>query len=249
VSRGLRTTHLTFDAAPDRSPVWSPDGAGIVFTSNRKGRFDLYRKAVDSVSPEELLYADDLDKTPTSWSADGKWLLYDAFDPNSKTGRDLWALPLTSEQRGTTLKPSLVLQTTFSEVDSQFSPDGQWILYGSNESQRNEIYVTLFPPSPSGSGGKLQISTAGVNGVARWRKDGREIIYMGLDRQLMAAEVTTKSGTLEVGAVRSLFAINETGPPIFDVTADGQRFMRFTFPERKSAEPLTLIQNWAAGLK
>ena len=65
----------------------------------------------------------------------------------------------------------------------------------------------------------------------------------------MAAEVTTKSGTLEVGAVRALFAINEAGPPMFDVTADGQRFLRFTFPEQKSGQPLTLIQNWAAGLK
>ena len=193
VSRGLRT-RLTFDAASDRSPVWSPDGASIVFTSNRKGRFDLYRKAVDSVSAEELLYADDLDKTPTSWSADGKWLLYDAFDPNSKTGRDLWALSLTSERPGTTLKPSLFLQTTFSEVDSQFSPDGQWILYGSsNESQRNEIYVTPFPPSPSGSGGRLQISTAGVIGIARWREDGREIFYVNLDRQLMADSASCSS--------------------------------------------------------
>ena len=88
VSRGLRT-RLTFDAASDRNPVWSPDGASIVFASNRKGRFDLYRKAVDSVSAEELLYANDLDKTPTSWSADGKWLLYDAFDPNSNTARPM----------------------------------------------------------------------------------------------------------------------------------------------------------------
>ncbi len=250
VSRGLRT-RLTFDAASDRYPVWSPDGASIVFASNRKGKFDFYRKAVDSVGAEELLYANDLDKTPTSWSADGKWLLYDAFDPNSNT-RDLWALPLTPERPGTALKPFLVLQTTFTEVDAQFSPNGQWILYGSNESQRNEIYVTPFPPSPSGllvASGRCQQRVWRYAG-SRWRDDGREIFYVSsLDRQLMAAEVTTKSGTLEVGAVRSLFAINESGPPMFDVTADGQRFLRFTFPEQKSAQPLTLIQNWASGLK
>ena len=71
VSRGLRT-RLT--SKGERShPVWSPDGASIVFASNRKGKFDFYRKAVDSVSEEELLYASDMDKTPTSWSADGKW--------------------------------------------------------------------------------------------------------------------------------------------------------------------------------
>jgi dipeptidyl aminopeptidase/acylaminoacyl peptidase len=247
VARG-RKTHLTFDAAPDRSPVWSPDGASIVFTSNRKARFDLYRKAVDSVSAEELLYTDDLNKTPTSWSADGKWLLYDAFDPNSNA-RDLWALPLTPVRPGATLKPSRLLQTPFNEVDAQFSPDDRWILYGSNELQRNEIYVTPFPPSPSGSG-KLQISTAGVTGIARWREDGSsEIFYMNLDRQLMAVEMSTKSGTLEVAAVRSLFTPNESGPGMFDVTADGQRFLFFTFPEQKSTRPLTLIQNWASGLK
>ena len=173
VSRGP-PTRLTFDAASDRNPVWSPDGASIVFASNRKGRFDLYRKTVDSVGAEELLYANDLDKRPTSWSADGKWLLYDAFDPNSNT-RDLWALPLMAERPGTAPKPSLVLQTTFTEDGAQFSPNGQWILYGSNESQRNEIYVTPFPPSPSGPSGKRQMSTAGVAGISRWREDGREI--------------------------------------------------------------------------
>ena len=70
-----------------------------------------------------------------------------------------------------------------------------------------------------------------------------------LDRKLMAAKVTTKSGTLEVGAVRSLFALSESGPLMFDVTADGQRFLFFSFPEQKSDQPLTLIQNWASGLK
>ena len=99
---------------------------------------------------EELLYANDLDKTLTSWSTDGKWLLYDAFRPTLKTGRNRWALPLTPERPGTALKLSLVLQTEFNEVDAQFSPNGQWILYVSNESQRNEIYATPFPPAPSG---------------------------------------------------------------------------------------------------
>ena len=82
ISRGL-PTRFTFDGASDRDPVWSPDGRSILFGSNRKGRFDLYRKAVNSVAGEELLYADDLNKRPLSWSADGKLLLYSAISPEN----------------------------------------------------------------------------------------------------------------------------------------------------------------------
>ena len=86
-----RRTRLTFDAARDVSPVWSPDGRSVVFSSNRKGKFDLYLKAVDSLGTERLIYADDSNKMVTSWSSDGTWLLYSAGEPNSKTGRDIWA--------------------------------------------------------------------------------------------------------------------------------------------------------------
>ena len=143
-----------------------------------------------------------------------------------------------------------MLQTTFDERDARFSPDGRWILYSSNESQRFEVYVAPFPPAPSGPGGKRQVSTAGAPFPgARWRQDGREIFYVSPDQQLMAAEVTIKGGTLEVGAVRSLFGMTEGENASFDVSADGQRFLLFSAPEQQSAEPLTLILNWASGLK
>jgi serine/threonine protein kinase len=231
VSRGLRT-RLTFDPSVDGYPVWSPDGRSIAFGSNRKGHFDLYRKAANGGGAEEPLYTDNLDKYPTSWSADGKFLLY-------STGRGLWVLPLTG-----TVKSFPFLQTPLS--NGQFSPDGSWIAYESNESLRNEIYVAPFP----GPGGKRQISTAGGT-RPRWRQDGKEIFYMGPDRRLVAAEVTVQGGTLEVGQVRPLFgAANMTqGLPIYDVSADGQRFLLRTFPEQKAGEPLTLVQNWTAGLK
>jgi eukaryotic-like serine/threonine-protein kinase len=251
VARGLRT-RFTFDAARDTLPVWSPDGRSIVFSSNRKGNFDLYRKAVDSVGAEELLYADDLNKRPTSWSADRKLLLYDAVGPNSKTGRDIWVLPLP-ERPGVAVKPSLVLQTAFNEGDARFSADGRWILYSSDESQRYEVYVTPFPLAPSGPGGKRQVSTSGTGPVGgRWRQDGREIFYVSQDRRLMATEVAIKGGTLEAGAVSSPFSLISEGGNVglasFDVSADGQRFLVSSAPEQQSAEPLTLILNWASGL-
>ncbi len=251
VARGLRT-RFTFDAARDTLPVWSPDGHSIVFSSNRKGSFDLYQKAVDSVGAEELLYADDLNKRPTSWSADGKLLLYDAIGPSSKTGRDIWVLPLP-EQPGVAVKPSLVLQTAFNEGDARFSADGRWILYSSDESQRYEVYVTPFPLAPSGPGGKRQVSTSGTGPVGgRWRQDGREIFYVSQDRRLMATEVAIKGGTLEAGAVSSPFSLISEGGNVglasFDVSTDGQRFLVSSTPEQQSAEPLTLILNWASGL-
>jgi eukaryotic-like serine/threonine-protein kinase len=236
VSRGLRT-RLTFDPHADFSPVWSPDGRSIAFASNRQGHFDLYRKAANGGGAEELLYADNLDKFPTSWSVDGKFLLY-FTGPNG----DLWVLPLTGAA-----KPFPFLQTPFAESQGQFSPDGRWVAYVSNESQRNEIYVAPFP----GPGGKRQISTAGGNSP-RWRPDGREIYYMGPDGRLMAAAVTAQGGTLEVGQVRPLFSptgVMQGNIPVYDVSADGQRFLLRSFPEEKSGEPLTLVQNWAASLK
>jgi hypothetical protein len=97
------------------------------------------------------------------------------------------------------------------------------------------------------------VSTAGVAlGGSRWRQDGREIFYVsGLpDRRLMATDVAIKGGTLEVGAARSLFdLVDVAGFSSFDVSADGQRFLLLSAPEQQSAEPLTLIQNWASALK
>jgi hypothetical protein len=120
----------------------------------------------------------------------------------------------------------------------------------SNESQRNEIYVTPFPPPVSGPGGKRQVSTAGGS-LPRWRQDGKEIFYLGPDRQLMAAEIEAKGGILEVGQVRPLFSATgmTQANPLYDVSADGQHFLVRTFPEQKSGDPLTLVQNWTAGLK
>ncbi|MGO9257124.1 MAG: protein kinase domain-containing protein [Bryobacteraceae bacterium] len=245
LSRGVRT-RLTLDAAPSVDPVWSPDGRSIAFASRRKEHVDLYRKSANGVGFEELLYAGDLDKYPTSWSPDGKFLLY-----YTAGGRlEIWALPLTPDQPGGPRKPFPVVQGPSINAGGQFSPDGRWIAYRSDESGRNEVYATPFPP---GTGGKRLISSAG-GALPRWRGDGKEIFYEAPDRQMMAAEVAVKGGALEVGQVRALFRSpggNTAGASAraYDVTADGQRFLIPVPAEEKAPQPLTLIQNWAAGLK
>jgi Tol biopolymer transport system component/predicted Ser/Thr protein kinase len=242
VARGLRT-RFTFDPGLDDDPLWSPDGRSIAFRSNRKGHFDLYRKSSDGAGAEELLYADNFEKTPGNWSPDGKFLLFRAADP--KTGTDIWVLPLSPQQTGTTPKPSLFLQTAFNLDRPRFSPDGRWVAYQSNESQQAEIYVAPFP----GRGGKRQISTSG-GFLPRWRPDGKEIFYLGPGGRLMAAEMNIKDSMIEVGQVRPLgIPVLINGHYLYDVSADGQRFLVAAAPEQKADAPLTLVQNWAAGLK
>jgi eukaryotic-like serine/threonine-protein kinase len=236
-------TRFSFDPADDRESAWSPDGRTVVFNSNRKKHFDLYRKASNSVGAEELLYADEIDKYPTSFSPDGKFLLYYTNgDPKNKS--DLLVLPLAGDKPG---KPFPFLQTPFNEGEGKFSPgDGRWIAYSSDESQRDEIYVAPFP----GPGGKKQISTAGGRNPI-WRSDGKEIFYIAPDNLLMAAEVNAKGSVLDVGAPRPLFGpISIANGNRFDVSADGKSFLVRTVPaQTSSGEPLTLVQNWTTRLK
>ena len=155
--------------------------------------------------------------------------------------------------------PSLFLKTSFIEKWGQFSPDGRWVAYMSNESGRPEIYVRSFvePAAPTANdratakqaGGQWQVSTAG--GIfPRWRPDGKELYYIGPDGQMMAAPVTATGETLEPGTPVTLFqtrifgggTYNAQGRQQYDVTRDG-RFLINTVLD-SAASPITLLQNW-----
>jgi eukaryotic-like serine/threonine-protein kinase len=139
-------------------------------------------------------------------------------------------------------KPLPFLQTRFNEATGRFFPDGRWIVYGSNESASNEVYVARFP----GPGGTWQVSAAGGSGP-RWGGDGKEIFYLGLDNKLMAATVNGAGSAFEVGAVRPLFdtrAITNQRS-MYDVSPDGQRFLVNTLAAAVPA-PITLVVNWPA---
>jgi Tol biopolymer transport system component len=139
------------------------------------------------------------------------------------------------------------VQTPFQEEDAKFSPDGRWVAYTSNESGRYEVYVIPFAPGGGAAGGKRQVSIAG-GGIPRWRRDGKELFYIGLDLKLAAAEVDGKGGSFEAGQVSPLFG--GMSSLIYDVAADGQRFLAVLPPEQSSdAQPLTVVQNWTAGPK
>jgi Tol biopolymer transport system component len=241
VGRGFMR-RLTFDAGLDILPIWSPDGGRIAFSSNRRGQLDLYLKPANGAGIEELLLATPEVEISQDWSPDGRVLLYRSRDP--KGDLDLWALPLDGER-----KPIPVTQTDFNEKDAQFSPDGKWIAYQSDESGRFEIYVQSF----TGPGGKSQISVDGGAQV-RWRRDGRELFYIGLDNRLMAAPIRLDSAAMviEAGAPVPLFATRVGGAVLnsdsqqYVVSTDGQRFLMNTVVE-EAVSPLTVILNWKPG--
>jgi serine/threonine protein kinase len=242
VTRGV-FSRLTDNVADDVNPVWSPDGDHIAFSSNRKGAHDLYRKSASPGGSEELLLATALHKNTTDWSSDGRFVLFETRDP--KSGMDIWSLPL--DKSGKPGKPFPVVQTTFDEQRGQFSPDGKWIAYQSDESGRHEIYLRAFP----GSGNEWPVSTNGGTQV-RWRQDGKEVFYVSLDGRLMAVPMRLASNTTapDVGAPVALFA-----PPLggavqqadfrhqYMVSSDGQRFLVATATEGVNS-PITIIVNW-----
>jgi Tol biopolymer transport system component len=241
LARGL-PTRFTFDPAIERFPVWSPDGSRIVFSSWRKGHLDLYQKASNGAGGEELVLESNNEKTPDSWSPDGRFLVYTALDP--ATLSDLWILPLDGER-----KPFAFLKTPFSESGGQFSPDGRWIAYVSTESGRPEVYIAPFTGGPSAAGGRWQITKDG-GFQPRWRRDGKEIFFLYGGR-MWAAEVNGKGSTFEVGAVQSLFDFRAAAAPgsAYEVSADGQRFLVNMLSGVPAASPLTLVTNWTADLK
>jgi Tol biopolymer transport system component/tRNA A-37 threonylcarbamoyl transferase component Bud32 len=236
--RGVRTRY-TFAATADRSPIWSADGRQILFMRNSaSGGSDIYAIDTDSAGTEKLFYSSKTLKRPTDSSPDGKTLAI----TETQVGVGVSLLPTTGDKQ-----PSEFLSQKLNTSDAMFSPDGHWVAYSSQESGRNEIFVTQFPEAR----GKWQISASGGR-QPRWRRDGKAIFFWATDQNFMEAEVETKGGQFQVGAVRPLFKVamplSPFGSPTYDVTPDGQRFIVNT-ANSTGDQPLTVVTNWTARVK
>ena len=230
---------LTFDAAADSVPVWSPDGMRLAFTSNRAGPFNLYVKASNGSGAEARLVDSPNPMVPQDWSKDGRWLLY--YEVHPTTGRDLWTIDMTSPDH----TPRVVANTPAQEALAQFSPDGRWVAYQTNESGRFEVVVQPFPEA----GSKWQVSAAG--GVApRWRADGQELYFVAPDATMMAVPVRAAGASFDASTPVPLFPtrIVDGGAssmvrPQYAVARDG-RFLINRPVADAAAAPITLILNW-----
>ena len=211
---------------------------------------DLYQRLTSGAGVEERFVASDQTKSLSSWSADGRFLLYSSTDP--QTGADLWVAPMVGDRT-----PFLFLKTPFREILGEFSPDGRWVAYQSNESGRDEVYVRPFVPpmdsnsaaatAPATAAGQWQVSAAGgIHPV--WRRDGKELYYLNPAGAMMAVPITA-GATLSLGAPVVLFPTRILGGGVdagtgrqYDVAPDGRFLINTVLDE--AAAPITLLMNW-----
>jgi Tol biopolymer transport system component len=234
LARGVRTrVALTQETSQLSGAVWSADGTAFVVNLTNSNGLNLYRKPNASTGAEQLLFADERPKMPQSISPDGRFLLYDII--GTDTGGDIWVLPLNDPA-----KAAPFANTPYFERFAQFSPDGKWVAYASDESGASEIYVRGFP----GGHPQVRISASGGD-VPRWSRDGRQLFFYG-SGQMMAARVSATGTTFDVAAVTPLF---ECRAPegfrrmFYDVMPDG-RFLLMTPAAGASPTSLTLTVNW-----
>jgi Tol biopolymer transport system component len=239
----LRNTVTRLTSVPPNNwyPVWSPDGLRIAFSSSRDGPFNLYVRAASGAGGDEALLKSAAWKSASSWSSDGRFLAYWASDPKMKS--DIWILPVSGG------KPFPFLQTEYNELHPEFSPDGHWIAYTSDESGRQEIYVRKFEAGSAGADAR-RISIEGGS-HPKWRRDGRELFYLSADRKLMSVEIGA-SPVLKAGQPRQLFQTRVQMADFlvsYAVAANGQRFLVNTPAEEAESGPITVIANWNPGAK
>jgi Tol biopolymer transport system component len=219
--------------------VWSPNGKYIAYSAASAGKIGIVRKPSDGSGAEETLLSLGPEITVSSvvaWSPDGLYLSYDVFDINQGR-RASWSLPLFGDRKPFQPAPTVA----GSQFDGNFSPDGHWLAYFSDETGQPEVYVVPFP----GPGGKYQISRGGGWAV-RWDKKG-ELFFSSIGNQLMKAELNLSVQSLPAKSLRPLFQMNlaETPALMFDVTADGQRVLAVT-PARAESSSISLLLNWPA---
>ncbi len=223
-------TQLT-DGDRDGFPLWSPDGARLVYGGYRSSEFTIGVRAADG-SGESRVLEQGIFMPPTDWSRDGMRIL---FMNVSKGAPRIYARNVDGS--GTP-------EALMAGSEAQFSPDGRWVAYTGDP---GEVFMQ---PYPAGAG-RLQVSNGG-GAQPRWRADGKELFYIARDKKLMSVSIE-EGPQLAAGVPHALFQTRITGARYvyfqYDVAPDGQRFLINSLKPGNSNPPLTLLVNWTAQLK
>jgi len=236
LSRGGQKSKITSSRMTDATPVWAPDGQQIVFRSNRRAAHDLYMIDPGRPGSEVQFDVSPGGKYPSSWSAQGG-VVYHLRRPD--TGFDVM---MADARSGGAAQP--LLDTSSNEVQGQLSPDGRWLAYTSDESNKPEVYIRA-----TAGGSRKAVSVKG--GVdPKWARKSGELFYIDLtSRRLTSVAVAFRDRDVLLGAPRGLFELRDvsfTAPYLstYDVSPDGTRFLVRDPKEDVRTTPLAVLLNW-----
>ena len=236
---------LTFDASGNGMSVWTPDSRQIIFESRRTGTVSLFKQAADGTGTVDRLSTSAIPEWPTSITRDGTWIAGFDLLPKAR-GANVFFLPL----RESPVEP--LADSKFPGAMADFSPDGRYVAYQSDESGRLEIYVRPFPRV---NNGRWQVSTAGGSRPV-WARSGRELFYLDASNALTAVPVSTSEPTISIGSPARLFDTRYAEPnPArhYDVSGDGQRFLmlkpRAASDATAAPASMILVEHWFEELK
>jgi len=229
------------DGAKSWGAILSPNGSRIAYISDLNGPYDLYERSISGEGAATVLRQSPDNKTSLAWSPDSRFLIFSELD-HSRVSK-LWALPMVG-----TRTPIPIVRSAAGEWQGQVSPDGHWLAYVSDEGGTEQVYVRPFPAGE----GKWSVSTRGGT-EPHWRRDGKEVFYIGADGHLMVVPVRTDP-TFVADTPSPLF-MTRMGNSIrygvlgrqYDVTADGQRFL-INQERAETGSQVSVVLNWPAEL-
>jgi Tol biopolymer transport system component len=216
--------------------AWSPDGQQIAFSAS--GGIDPQVASARGAGQAQRPWASDMPVYPSDWSRDGQYLAY--TESSTDTSNDIWLLPTTGER-----KPAPLVRSPFTEFHGQFSPDGRWLAFTSNESGRDDVYVqSLF------NADTRRLVSSGGGGYPRWGPTGRNLLYRAADGRLMNVPVRTVGSSVELGTPAAILRLVDppgVHPYPYDVAPDGR--ILALIPATEGAPQLTVLMNWQAALE
>jgi eukaryotic-like serine/threonine-protein kinase len=216
----------------NNTPVWTPDGKRVGFTSGRGGDQNIFWQEIDGRESEQLT-TDPNDQASPSFSPDGRFLTF-LHRVVGATNRDIYVMDLANGR-----KVSPLIESPFDEATPRISPDGHWLAYDSNESGTREIYVQSFPDMKS----KRLVSESGGT-LPVWSKSTKELFYR---RGEAVMAVTLPSiGTAPFSAPTLLF--KRSARPSYDTTSEGDFVMVEDLDGGVITLPLQVTVNWVASL-
>ena len=240
------STRLTYDPATDTQPVWSPDGKWVAWVSNRNNEPGLFRKAADGSGAEERLSTFKTMAQPTDWSHNG-YLIY------SEMG-DIWALPVEPDATGKRT-PVAVVNSPANELGAYVSPDNRWIAYISNETGQQELFVQPFKLGSGAAAGKWPVSSRGTMGMARWRDNSKELMFINGDGSIVAVDVAPGQ-SFQISAPHKLFqlplellSLSNVRGTLGDATRDNQRLLLIMPLQDSAQREVAVVMNWPQTLR